>query len=120
MNVEKILSEWLKKTGYTQPEAADLLKVSQATIHNWISGKRTPSLKHLPIIAQVCKVDISELLPPDLKVQLSVPSRPDERLEVDGNILLDVVFQSQQTTIENLNAKVAYLETALNQKNGQG
>jgi predicted transcriptional regulator len=39
--------EWLKKTGMTQRECAEWMKVSQPTVSMWITGRRKPSREQI-------------------------------------------------------------------------
>lgn len=48
--------------GYTQAEAAKLLKVSKATIGNWERGKSFPNMKDIKEIEKVYGVSYDELI----------------------------------------------------------
>ena len=41
------LAEYMVSRGITQGEAAKILKVTPATMHNWVYGKVTPSGIHM-------------------------------------------------------------------------
>lgn len=53
---------------YSQEAMASFLNVSQATYHNWESGKSPIAFRHYPKIAQICNIPVTELLPPEFGV----------------------------------------------------
>jgi len=46
-----------------QSEVAEHLGVAQSTYHNWESAKHTPSIKHIPKLCQILKLEINDVLP---------------------------------------------------------
>lgn len=61
--------------GLTQKEAAKCLKVSNKTLHNWETGKTSPSAEHIDNICVLYRVSYNDLnfLPNDsLKGNLAI------------------------------------------------
>lgn len=48
--------------GLTQTEAAEKIGVSQITISNWETGKTSPKMSIVPIIADLYKIPAHDLL----------------------------------------------------------
>lgn len=48
--------------GLTQTEAAEKIGVSQITISNWETGKTSPKMSIVPIIADLYKIPVHDLL----------------------------------------------------------
>ena len=47
-----------------QTEVAEYVGSSQSAYNNWEAGKHTPSMKYIPKLCQVLKLDINDVLPP--------------------------------------------------------
>lgn len=47
-----------------QTEVAAHLGVAQSTYNNWESGKHKPSIKHIPKLCQILKLETNDVLPP--------------------------------------------------------
>ena len=47
-----------------QTEVADYVDVAQSTYNNWESAKHTPSVKHIPKLCKILKLDINDFYPP--------------------------------------------------------
>ena len=47
-----------------QTEVAEHLGIAQSTYNNWESAKHTPSIKHIPKLCQILKLEINDVLPP--------------------------------------------------------
>lgn len=47
-----------------QTEVADYVDVAQSTYNNWESAKHTPSIKHIPKLCQILKLEVKDFLPP--------------------------------------------------------
>ena len=47
-----------------QTEVAEHLGIAQSTYNNWESAKHTPSIKHIPKLCQVLKLELNDILPP--------------------------------------------------------
>lgn len=69
MTIENILLNYRRTQKLSQKEVADLIGVSQVTLHNWESGKHQPLGSHLNKIYEIC--------------QYEIPSPKSERLEVE-------------------------------------
>lgn len=61
--VADVLRAYRKKERYSQEEMAAFFNVSQATYHNWESGKCQIHLKYYPAIAQRCQIRLVDILP---------------------------------------------------------
>ena len=48
--------------GLTQTEAAEKIGVSQITISNWETGKKSPKMSIVPTIAALYKIPVHDLL----------------------------------------------------------
>lgn len=110
MKIDKILKQWRKATGFNQTEAAFHLGVSQTTYYKWEAEKAQPQLKYLPRIAQACQVELSCIIPKDLLVALSVPSMPQESVEINAVDLLKNLQAEKNRRIANLQKQVEVLE----------
>ena len=49
-----------------QTEVAEHFGIAQSTYNNWESAKHTPSIKHIPKLCQILKLDINDVLPPPI------------------------------------------------------
>jgi transcriptional regulator with XRE-family HTH domain len=47
-----------------QTEVAEHLGVAQSTYNNWESAKHIPSIKYIPKLCQILKLEINDILPP--------------------------------------------------------
>lgn len=54
----------------SQPEIALRLEVSQTIIHNWLSGKNKIPMEFYDRIAELCDIELSELLPDQWRLLL--------------------------------------------------
>jgi transcriptional regulator with XRE-family HTH domain len=72
MNPSEVLLRFYTKEKISQPELAEKLKVSQATIHYWLSGRRNIPLEYYGRIAELCEIPLSELLPKHWKELLNI------------------------------------------------
>lgn len=57
------IQKYRKKSGYTQEELADIIKISRAHMRHIEQGRKSPSLEVLNKLAKALKVNASELLP---------------------------------------------------------
>lgn len=60
--IQKKLAEALCHSNITQTELSKMLKISQATISNYITGKRMPSVETLANICAVLELDANDIL----------------------------------------------------------
>lgn len=58
----KLIAELRKEKGLTQQQLADMLNLSNKTISKWESGKGSPDISNLPMLADVLEVSVDELL----------------------------------------------------------
>ena len=49
-----------------QTEVAEHLGIAQSTYNNWESAKHTPSIKHIPKLCQILKLELNDVLPPPI------------------------------------------------------
>ena len=63
MTIEQLLQNYYYKSGATQPEIALALKVSQSTVHKWLSGKAKIPLKRYQAICRLCGGYLHEYVP---------------------------------------------------------
>lgn len=63
MTAEEALHNYYKKGKCSQPEIAAQLLVSQASVHNWLSGKKKIPMESYPAISRLCGVSLLQLLP---------------------------------------------------------
>ncbi len=70
-SLPETLQNFQQKNNLTQHAIANLLGVSQSTYNNWINRKVPIDYKHYPIIAKICQVDISAIIPDNATVKLS-------------------------------------------------
>ena len=47
-----------------QTEVAEYLSIAQSTYNNWEAGKHSPSMKYIPKLCQVLKLEINDVLLP--------------------------------------------------------
>lgn len=47
----------------TQDELADMVGLSKASISGYETGRKTPSVETVALIAEACQISISELIP---------------------------------------------------------
>ncbi|MCM1306824.1 MAG: helix-turn-helix domain-containing protein [Bacteroides sp.] len=52
----------MKKSQYTQVELAKLLKINQATISSYLTGRRTPSLEMFANLCAILDLDTNDIL----------------------------------------------------------
>jgi transcriptional regulator with XRE-family HTH domain len=58
------LKAWMERTGTSQVDFADRLKVSQPTVSDWLNGHITPSVRNLVRISDVTRISIDKLIRP--------------------------------------------------------
>ena len=63
-----LLREYQDKNQKNQHEMAAMLGVSQTTYNNWLNVPKSISPKYYPAIAQLLKVDIGDLIPPNATI----------------------------------------------------
>jgi transcriptional regulator with XRE-family HTH domain len=47
-----------------QTEVADYVGVAQSCYYNWENAIHTPSIKHIPKLCQILKLELNDFLPP--------------------------------------------------------
>jgi DNA-binding XRE family transcriptional regulator len=62
--LSKVLINARQSLRLAQTEVADYVDASQSTYNNWESGKHTPSMKYIPKLCQILKLEINDILPP--------------------------------------------------------
>ncbi len=98
MSIETIISNYLKENNLSQQEAADKLGVSQAALHNWLSGKNKPSGDHLKRIYEVCEVPFF--------------SKHEESKETENSLL--------RKLLEAKDEQIALMKEMLNERKEKG
>lgn len=97
-----ILIRCRQKAGLTQQEIADRLGISKSTYHAWESDKAIFRADYLPILADVLKVGVMDLLPPGLTVRISHPNGtingPETTLTLDARQLYEDLVGSLKET----------------------
>ncbi|TDB57953.1 helix-turn-helix transcriptional regulator [Arundinibacter roseus] len=63
-SVPEVMKAFRYSAKLSQQEMANLLNVSQATYHNWETGKYKVPLEAYPSIATCCGISLTDLLPP--------------------------------------------------------
>ena len=114
--MHSVFAKWLDNSKLRQQEAAAELGVCQTTIHNWRSGKTKPRLKHLPIIAKVCGVDISKLMPEDMELEISAPSIQEESLKINALYLYQQVFELKDNLLKSKEEEIKSRDVLLASK----
>jgi len=71
MTAKEALHHYYNKSGDSQPEIAFKLKVSQSSVHNWLSGKKNIPMESYYVISRLCEIDLMQLLPDDWKSALN-------------------------------------------------
>lgn len=56
------LEHQLKKSGLTQKQLAEKLKISPSAVTNWIKGKNSPDIEYVALICEIFQITISDLL----------------------------------------------------------
>lgn len=67
VSVPDLLRKYRKDGKHSQEAMANFLSVSQATYHNWESGKFRIAFRHYPNIVRVCGKRMKDILPPELR-----------------------------------------------------
>ena len=70
MTAEEALHTYYKRGKCSQPEIAEQLQVSQASVHNWLSGKKKVPMESYPAVSRLCGVPLLQLLPDEWIVKL--------------------------------------------------
>jgi transcriptional regulator with XRE-family HTH domain len=70
-NLSEILSKYQQSNRLTQHQMANLLGVSQATYNNWLNHDKEINPKYLPIIAEVCSLELTTLIPHDANISIT-------------------------------------------------
>lgn len=68
------LVNFQKTNNLTQHQMAEKLKICQTTYNNWINGKCIIAIKYFQPIAAVIGINVSEIIPPEMEVTLSMPN----------------------------------------------
>ncbi|PWJ52848.1 YdaS antitoxin of YdaST toxin-antitoxin system [Dyadobacter jejuensis] len=71
MTAKEALHHYYKESGDSQPEIASKLKISQSSVHNWLSGKKEIPMESYCAIAKLCGIELLQLLPEDWKSALA-------------------------------------------------
>jgi transcriptional regulator with XRE-family HTH domain len=80
------LQIYQNENGLTQHEMAEILGVSQASYNNWINRHTVISPKYYPIIAQLCKIDLTTLIPFQ-----ALKNDPTGTTVLENNIILNTL-----------------------------
>ncbi len=56
------LDYYLKKSGMTQKQLAEILGISPSAVTNWVKGKNSPDIEYIAMMCDIFKVSISDLL----------------------------------------------------------
>lgn len=98
MKLANNIKEVRKRLRITQEQLAEKLHVSQGTVANWESGKRTPDVGTIALIAAVLHVSISELI----GEQKSAPAESSESTKsvdiIDEPELIELLAESHTET----------------------
>ncbi|WP_159472678.1 helix-turn-helix transcriptional regulator [Dyadobacter sp. 3J3] len=70
MTAEEALQTYYKQREISQPEIALALEVSQTSVHNWLSGKNKIPVDFYDRIANLCNIDLIEILPGGWRILL--------------------------------------------------
>lgn len=62
MELSEKIQRLRKERGFTQEQFAELLFVSRTAVSKWETGRGTPSMESLQMIAKMCGVTLDELL----------------------------------------------------------
>ena len=66
-----------KKSGYSQQELADRLKVSRQTISNWELNQGAPSIDKAKELADIYKISLDDLVGDEVEVVARKKREPD-------------------------------------------
>jgi transcriptional regulator with XRE-family HTH domain len=80
------LQIYQNENGLTQHEMAEILGVSQASYNNWINRHTVIAPKYYPIIAQLCKIDLTSLIPFQ-----ALKNDPTGTTVLENNIILNTL-----------------------------
>lgn len=86
------LSYYLRKFGYAQNTFADAMNVSEATVSEWMNGKKFPRINRLEQMTEIFNCHKSDLI-----------DSPYERDVLDGRI--SKCFQNIDQMLRNLDEK---------------
>lgn len=84
---------------------ADRLGISRTTYHNWESNHAPYKVDFLPRLADVFGVELTELLPADLKVTMHKAQSEGVGLTFDTQALYETLVKSQSLNIQLLEAE---------------
>ncbi|SEJ08768.1 hypothetical protein SAMN04487995_3154 [Dyadobacter koreensis] len=70
MTAEEALHTYYKTGTISQPKIALMLEVSQASVHNWLSGKNKIPVEFYDRIAKLCNINLLEILPSEWRILL--------------------------------------------------
>jgi len=70
MTAEEALHTYYKTGTISQPKIALMLEVSQASVHNWLSGKNKIPVGFYDRIAKLCNINLLEILPSEWRILL--------------------------------------------------
>ena len=109
------------ENGLTQHEMADILGVSQASYNNWINRHTVIAPKYYPIIAHLCKIDLTSLIP-----MQALKNDPTGTTVLENNIIFNTLelYEKFSKLLEEQNqflkGEVERLRNALEEsKNGK-
>lgn len=118
----KLLKNRLK-CKLTTPEMAALLGISQGTYHNWESDKTSLPAKYLPELAEIFKVDVTELIPNYTGSVVRIMNNQDLKnndnaivgfeVKIDKGELYEKILESKEEIIALQKAEIKRLKTQI-------
>ena len=109
----------------SQQEVADRLNLSQSTYCAWESDEAVPKLKHLPQLADIFEVELTELLPKEAGVQINYNQDNKEnsvngfRVKIDARELYEELVQSLKDHAKTKDELIEELKATLQIKDEQ-
>lgn len=94
---------------------ANLLGIAQATYNNWVNKNCVINPKYYPVIAKVCEVELSSLIPPDASIRIE--SKSFETIETNALALYQKFNETLEEQILMLKREVRRLQAELEEKN---
>ena len=101
-----IISSLRKSFGYTQEKLAELLSVTPQAVSKWENGHALPDTALLPMIAQIFKCTIDQLIMP---AYLPGNAFPCERIENERVDILDLQAEHIAKYTERLLTKRKFI-----------
>ena len=110
----KTIARLRKGKGLTQAKFADLIHVTQGAISQWETGRTSPDVQQMFILADFFGITVEELstgnIPQNSPVQKSVPAPVQEQEKAPGDMRTEAKMLLESMTDEQYQAALQYLK----------